>query len=78
MYYFIVRETPRCVYCEMAKNLANKAGLPYKTILVEDLDIADFMRNNGIKTIPAIFKDAISMDRFIGGATEFQKHVYSV
>jgi glutaredoxin len=77
MYYFIVRETPRCVYCEMAKQLAEKAGLDFKTFSVEEADIREFMDLNNIRSVPAVFKDSVSMENFIGGATEFQKHVYS-
>ncbi len=76
MYYFITRDTPRCVYCEMVKNLANKAGLDYKIVPVES--VMEFMQENGLKTVPAIFKDSMTMENYIGGATEFQRHVYSV
>lgn len=76
MYYIVYRKQPRCIYCEMAKNLADKAGIDYELVPVED--VLDLMQENGIKTVPAIFKGSISMNNFIGGATEFQKHVYSV
>ena len=75
MYYIVYRKQPRCIYCEMAKNLADKAGIEYELVPVED--VLDFMQENGIKTVPAIFKNSISMNNFIGGATEFQKYVYS-
>jgi glutaredoxin len=76
MYYFITRDTPRCVYCEMVKNLAKKAGLDYKELSLESM--IEFMQENGLKTVPVVFKDAVSMENYIGGATEFQRHVYSV
>lgn len=75
MYYIVTRNEPRCVYCEMAKNLANKAGLEYTIVPIETM--LDFMKDNGLKTIPLVFKDQISMSHYIGGHTEFQKHVYS-
>jgi len=75
MVYIIYRANPRCVYCEMVKSLADKAGIDYKLVPVEDA--TEFMQENGIKTIPAIFKDSLSMNNYIGGSTEFQKHVYS-
>jgi len=75
MYYFITRKHPRCVYCEMAKNLADKAGLDYTELAVDTM--LDFMQENGIKTVPAIFKESVTMENYIGGATEFQRHVYS-
>jgi glutaredoxin len=75
MYYFITRETPRCIYCEMTKNLANKAGLDYELVPVETM--TTFMKENGLKTVPAIFKGSIDMKHYIGGATEFQRHIYS-
>jgi glutaredoxin len=60
----------------MAKNLADKAGLEYEIVPVED--VMEFMQENGLKTVPVVFKDAVSMSNYIGGATEFQRHVYSV
>jgi glutaredoxin len=75
LYYIVTRKEPRCIYCEAAKNLADKAGLNYELVPVEE--VMSFMQENGIKTVPAIFKETISMENFIGGATEFQKHVYS-
>jgi glutaredoxin len=60
----------------MAKNLSDKAGLDYELVPVED--VLDFMQENGLKTVPAIFKNSISMDNYIGGATEFQRYVYTV
>jgi len=76
MYYIVTRKQPRCVYCEAAKNLADKAGLDYEIVPVED--VADFMQENGLKTVPAIFKGSIKMEDFIGGSQEFQRHVYTV
>jgi glutaredoxin len=75
MYYIISRKEPRCIYCEAAKNLADKAGLEYEIVPVED--VTEFMEQNGIKTVPAIFNPSISMENFIGGHTEFQRHIYS-
>lgn len=77
MYYMITRDQPRCVYCEMAKNLANKAGLDYKTFSRDQAEIAEFMDLNGLRSFPAIFKDKLDMEHYIGGHTEFQKHIYS-
>ncbi len=76
MYYIVYRKEPRCIYCEMAKNLSDKAGLDYE--LVPREDVLDFMQENGLTTVPAIFKDSISMNNYIGGATEFQRYVYTV
>jgi glutaredoxin len=76
MLYIISRKQPRCVYCEMAKNLADKAGLEYTIVPVED--VMEFMQENGLKSVPAIFKDSISMNNYIGGSTEFQHYVYTV
>lgn len=76
MYYLVTREQPFCVYCEMAKTLANKARLDYKVIPYEEM--LDFMKENNLKTLPVIFKDEINMNNYIGGATDFQKHVYSL
>jgi glutaredoxin len=76
MLYVVYRKEPRCVYCEMVKNLAEKAGLDYEIVPVED--VMDFMVENGLKTVPAIFKDKISMENYIGGATEFQRYAYTV
>lgn len=59
----------------MAKNLANKAGLEYKIVPVETM--TEFMEVYGLKTVPAIFKDKLDMENYIGGSTEFQKHIYS-
>jgi glutaredoxin len=60
----------------MAKNLADKARLDYKIVPVEE--VMEFMQENGLKTVPAIFKESMTMENYIGGATEFQRHVYSV
>jgi glutaredoxin len=60
----------------MVKNLAKKAGLDYKELSLESM--IEFMQENGLKTVPVVFKDAVSMENYIGGATEFQRHVYSV
>ncbi len=76
MYYIVTRKEPRCIYCEMAKNLADKARLDYKIVPVEE--VMEFMQENGLKTVPAIFKESMTMENYIGGATEFQRHVYSV
>jgi glutaredoxin len=75
MYYIVSRKQPRCVYCEAAKSLAEKAGLDYEIVPVED--VSEFMVENGLKTVPAIFNGGINMENYIGGSTEFQKHIYS-
>jgi glutaredoxin len=63
----------------MAKNLADKAGIEYKFFnLTEEPELQEFMDLNNLRTIPAIFKESISMENYIGGSTEFQKYVYSV
>ena len=77
MYYMITREQPPCVYCKMAKNLADKAGLDYKIFSRDQPEIAEFMDLNGLRSFPAIFKGSLDMAGYIGGHTEFQKHVYS-
>jgi hypothetical protein len=59
----------------MVKNLANKAGLTYTIVPVED--VINFMQENGLKTVPAVFKSSVTMENYIGGATEFQRHIYS-
>jgi len=59
----------------MAKQLADKAGLDYELVPVETM--TTFMKENGLKTVPAIFKESVTMENYIGGATEFQRHVYS-
>ena len=74
MFYIVSRKQPRCIYCEAAKALADKAGLDYEIVPVQD--VMEFMAENGLKTVPAIFKDKITMDNFIGGSTEFQRYVY--
>jgi glutaredoxin len=79
MFYIVGKVTPRCVYCEMAKNLANKAGIDYKFYdLTEQPELQEFMGLNNLRTVPAIFKDSITMENYIGGSTEFQKYVYSL
>lgn len=75
MYYIVSRKEPRCIYCEAAKNLADKAGLDYEVVPIEEVE--ELIEAMGIKTVPAIFNPSISMENFIGGHTEFQRHVYS-
>jgi glutaredoxin len=71
----VTRKEPRCIYCEAAKNLADKAGLEYEVVPIED--VKDLIDKMGIKTVPAIFTNSISQENFIGGHTEFQRHIYS-
>jgi glutaredoxin len=79
MIYIIGRLVPRCVYCEMAKNLASKAGIDYQFFdLTKEPELQEFMELHNLRTVPAIFKDSVLMENYIGGATEFQKYVYTV
>ena len=62
---------PLCVFCDRAKALLNKKGVPFKEInLASDSNKMDEMiiKTNGMRTVPQIFIDG----RHIGGHDKLQ------
>ncbi|MFZ9595619.1 MAG: glutaredoxin domain-containing protein [Bdellovibrionia bacterium] len=58
-----------CPYCDRAKKLLSDRKIPYREILVEEEDDAQWdalFQRSGMRTMPQIF----AHDRLIGGYTE--------
>lgn len=61
----VVYSTKTCPYCDRAKALLNKLGVPYEEILVDDNPKlrTEMEQKSGRRTVPQIFID----NRSIGG-----------
>ena len=62
---------PLCIFCDWAKKLLERKGVPYKEIYIgDDLDKREEMlkKTNGSKTVPQIFIDG----KHIGGNDSLQ------
>ena len=52
-----------CGYCTLAKKLLDSKNLEYKEINISENESAKrFLRGNGLKTVPQIFKSGIVED----------------
>lgn len=67
----IVYTRENCSYCEMAKSLLKRRGLPFKLVdLTHDHELREKVAApHHWRTLPMIFID----DKFIGGFTELAK-----
>ena len=62
---------PLCIFCDWAKALLEKKGVPFKEIYIgDDLNKMEEMikKANGLKTVPQIFIDG----KHIGGNDKLQ------
>lgn len=66
------RTDPPCMYCNLAKRLADRKGVSYTLIeLSESPEYQAVLAGLGVKSIPAIFLD----DEYLGGWKEFFNYV---
>jgi len=76
MFELYIRESPKCTYCELAKEALNKNNLPYDIHVVgRDLTVSELKEKfPSATTYPIILYDG----KGIGGYTELKSMILSL
>jgi len=77
MFKFRVFSTPKCPYCDMAKDLITEQEMEYtETSLDTQEAIDDFKKTTGHKTVPQIYLDT-DQQEYIGGFEDLEQFLLS-
>ncbi len=75
---YVVYGSPRCAYCNSAKDLLDHKGLEYEyRDISQNEEWKEFLMSSGFRTVPQIFVEGGAEKPYIGGYDSLCAHLQS-